>query len=422
MMVAPWSRKRSGARRKMEQPRAVPVPVPELDPGNVLSDDSLDCCIPRRLPPGISSIDESIDLEYLKGLRRTRFRRCTDTFHYSGDLRKAIQHDEPLDVKTWRSLPEHEFERRWLAEFRMKELVFREQLAHVQPHVGTSQPKNSNIRTYTAEDKLLVTLNFLAHCSSLRQMATKWGIPHCSISTLCLHPVVRALQDIFVLNANTKNILWPKEDDEQVCVMDRFKKRCQLPGCIGAVDGSLIPQRKSTKEQANQDSDSYYGYKGGIASLLLAVCVADMKFTYVNAGASACVKDASLFSRSQVKASIDQGMLKQVSVPLHFEDGTWQDIFPYLVGDAAFPLGQHFLKVYEPPPEGNSAQAKCNRRLLDARWLIEQAFGRLKGKFVFCSKNSFWNDVCFTREAIEACCGVHNFLEVRKTDMPDDAM
>jgi hypothetical protein len=90
-------------------------------------------------------------------------------------------------------------------------------------------------------------------------MATKWGVPHCGISTLFLHPVVRALQDIFVRNADTKNILWPKEDDEQVRVMDGFKKRFQLPGCIGAVDGSLIPQRKPTKEQANQDSGSYYG-------------------------------------------------------------------------------------------------------------------------------------------------------------------
>jgi hypothetical protein len=141
----------------------------------------------------------------------------------------------------------------------MKEPVFRELLALVQPHVGTSQPKNSNMRTYTAEEKLLVTLNFLAHCPSLRQMATKWGMPHCSISTLCLYPVVRALQDIFVRKANTQTILWSKEDDEQVRVIDGFKKRFQLPGCIGAVDSSLIPQRKPTKEQANQDSGSYYG-------------------------------------------------------------------------------------------------------------------------------------------------------------------
>jgi hypothetical protein len=42
-----------------------------------------------------------------------------------------------------------------------------------------------------------VTLNFLAHCPSLRQMATKWGMPHCSISELCLHPTVRALRYIF---------------------------------------------------------------------------------------------------------------------------------------------------------------------------------------------------------------------------------
>jgi hypothetical protein len=107
-------------------------------------------------------------------------------------------------------------------------------------------------------DKLLVSLNFLAHCPSLRQMATKWGMPHCSISTLCQHPVVSALREIFVGNAYTRNIVWSKEEDQQVSVMDEFKRRLQLPSYIGAVDCSLIPQRKPTKEQANQDSDSYY--------------------------------------------------------------------------------------------------------------------------------------------------------------------
>jgi hypothetical protein len=186
--------------------------------------------------------------------------------------------------------------------------------------VSTSLPKNSNMRTHTAEDKLLVTHNFLAHCPSLRQMASKWGIPHCSISTLCLHPVVRALREIFVGNANTRNIVWPKAEDKQVSVMDGFKRRFPMPGCIGAVDGSLIPQRKPTKEQTNQDSVSNYGYKGGIASLLLAICDADMKFIHhsssihVNVGAPACVGDAGLFGRSQLKAST----LRQAIVPLHF--------------------------------------------------------------------------------------------------------
>jgi hypothetical protein len=149
------------------------------------------------------------------------------------------------------------------------------------------------------------------------------------------------------------------------------------------------------------------------------VCDADLRFTYVNAGAPAFVVDAGLYARSQLKANINAGMLKQVSVPLPFEDGRMHEICPYLVGDAAFPLGQHMLKVHEPPPAAGSAEVKCNKRLLNARRGIEQAFGRLKGRFVFCPKNTFWNNLAFTRAAIKACCGWHNCLEKRSVDMLD---
>jgi hypothetical protein len=32
-------------------------------------------------------------------------------------------------------------------------------------------------------------------------------------------------------------------------VMDGFQWQCKLPSDIGAIDGSLIPQRKASKEQ-----------------------------------------------------------------------------------------------------------------------------------------------------------------------------
>jgi hypothetical protein len=163
-------------------------------------------------------------------------------------------------------------------------------------------PQNrSTQRTYTVKEKLPVTLNFLAHCPSLRQIATKWGMPHSSISGLCLHPVVRARSYIFLEQDETKNIRWPKEADEQRRVMAEFRSSFGVPGCLGAIDGCLIPQRKPTREQANQDTDSYDGYKGGIASLLLAVSDSDLLFTYVSAGAPDCVGDAGLFGRSQLK-------------------------------------------------------------------------------------------------------------------------
>lgn len=290
----------------------LPARPPLLDPGHILGDDRDIDNIVNDLLEDSDESDESMDHEGLANFRRQRLRRSTDTWHYSGDVKKAIQEDHFDEVKNWSSLPGYEFKRLWMAEFRMTADVFAELLELLQPHMLATVPRNSNLRTYTVEDKLMVTINFLAHCPTLRQMAQKWGMPHNSISHICLHPTTQALRMVLLEDRDTRTILWPKEKEAQEEVMNTFLQKYRLPGCIGAIDGSLIPMRKPTKEQANQDTDSYYGYKGGIASLLLAVCDANLKFLYINAGAPACVGDAGLFSKTTLRSNIDNGALKQV--------------------------------------------------------------------------------------------------------------
>jgi hypothetical protein len=114
-------------------------------------------------------------------------------------------------------------------------------------------------------------------------MATKWGMPHCSISDLCLHPTVRALQYIFLQQAGTKNVCWPKEEEEQPRVASGPPMRCQVAWVPSMAPWPPSRSRGGTK--ANQDADSHHLYKGGIVSLLLAVCDADLQFNCVNAGA-----------------------------------------------------------------------------------------------------------------------------------------
>lgn len=390
------------------------------DPLRLLSSDSDENAIFRAILESSESSGDDVDRDNLEQLRRVRFKRTTDAYFYGGNFLMSIQNQHDDESKNWASLPQHEHDRRWMTEFRMTEPAFQELLELVEPFLEPTRPANPNMRAYLVKEKLLVTINFLAHCHTLRQMAEKWGMPHNSISHICLHPTVRVLRRIFLVAPATKNINWPKQEHEQKAVMAGFKDKYKLPGCLGTIDGSLIPQRKPTKKQANQDTDSYYGYKGGIASLLLAVCDADMRLLYASAGAPACVGDAGLFSRTQLKENIDDGMMRTVSVPLFFEDGTRQDIWPFLVGDAAFPLGTHMMKVIEPGPPAGTPEAQCNRRLLNCRRLIEQTFGLLKGRWVFCKRNTFWNDVAFTRMAIEACCGLHNFLQERGIGMPDE--
>jgi hypothetical protein len=60
----------------------------------------------------------------------------------------------------------------------------------------------------------------------------------------------------------------------------------------------------------------YCGYKGYIASLLLAVVDRNKTLRYVHAGAPTCLGDAGLFQRSALKKSIDNGCFRILDIPI----------------------------------------------------------------------------------------------------------
>jgi hypothetical protein len=76
--------------------------------------------------------------------------------------------------------------------------------------------------------------------------------------TACLHPTVDTLRKVFIHTPETKNVRWPVGPADQVRVMQGSRDWCKVPGCLGAIDGSLIPIELPTKGQVNQDDDSYY--------------------------------------------------------------------------------------------------------------------------------------------------------------------
>jgi hypothetical protein len=118
-------------------------------------------------------------------VRKLRLRRSSAAYLYEGDLIMRINNIHLNNHINWSSLPEHEQQRRWMTEFRMPEDTFLQLLQQVQPYLYSSTPKKTKQCTYTESKKLLVTLNFLAHVPTLRQMASKWGMPHNSIAMHC---------------------------------------------------------------------------------------------------------------------------------------------------------------------------------------------------------------------------------------------
>jgi hypothetical protein len=71
----------------------------------------------------------------------------------------------------------------------------------------------------------------------------------------------------------------------------------EMACAVGAIDGSLIPQKKTQSAAAGGDVDACYGSNGYIASLILAVVDGNQIFRYVHAGTPACLGDASLFQK-----------------------------------------------------------------------------------------------------------------------------
>jgi hypothetical protein len=106
------------------------------------------------------------------------------------------------------------------------------------------------------------------------------------------------------------------------------------------------------------------------------------------AAAAAAAATAGLFGRCKLHENIEAGIMKQKDVPLYLENGDIKSIFPYLVGDAAFPLGVHMMKAIDPTPAAGTSEVEYNARILLARRVIERAFGRLKGRWLFCKRNA----------------------------------
>ncbi len=392
-----------------------------FDPLGVFEDDTDDA--KRRKRKSIIcawSLIARLTLEDVRRIRSIRLPRSVHTWEYVGDIRDAIDGVHPVQNKNWSSYSLEMQDSLWLDEFRMHKCVFDELYTLVAPRLAEPVNINPHHRHYNKRHRLLITLNWLAHNSTSRQMRNKWATPHNTICASILRPTVRALHQVLVVDADTKVINWPSTASQLSAVVDGFKSKMGMPGCAGAIDGSLIPLKKPKKETVGGDADAFYGYKGFVSHLLLGVVDSNKLFIFVSAGAPACIGDAGLYTRSVLKDSIEAGCLDLIDIPLRVAHQE-KRIKPYLVGDAAFGLSTHLLKNYSPTPAAGTAHAMFNKKLTNCRRLVEIAFGELKGRWAICKRNVFWGDIEFLKVVTSVCCALHNFVTERGV-LFDDAL
>ncbi|XP_071486760.1 uncharacterized protein [Diadema antillarum] len=185
-------------------------------------------------------------------------------------------------------------------------------------------------------------------------------------------------------------------------VVDKFDTTLGFPQAAGAIDGTHIPIK--APEEAKED---YFNRKHFYSVVLQAVVDADGRFIDTNVGRPGSVHDARVFALSSVKKRLAEGILFNPS-PTREINGI--DIPLALLGDPAYPLLPGLLKGYTAHQNLTRQQRVFNNRLSRARFVVEHAFGRLKGRWRILNKK---NDLhlSFMRTLVQTCCTLHNICE-----------
>jgi hypothetical protein len=153
-----------------------------------------------------------------------------------------------------------------------------------------------------------------------------------------------------------------------------FQGRWGFPQTAGAIDGTHIP---ILRPQGDSGSD-YFNRKGFYSIVMQAVVDFRGHFIDVNIGWPGKVHDARVLSNSSFYQKGQAGtLLPDMSRSL----GGTDEIPLCILGDPAYPLLNWLMTAYPEHPNMTGKRKLFNHRLSRARMVVENVFGRLKGRW-----------------------------------------
>ncbi|XP_048590712.1 protein ANTAGONIST OF LIKE HETEROCHROMATIN PROTEIN 1-like [Nematostella vectensis] len=156
-------------------------------------------------------------------------------------------------------------------------------------------------------------------------------------------------------------------------VVAEFKHKWGFPQCVGAIDGSHIPVKAPIEFHAD-----YYNRKGWYSIILQGAVDSRYRFIDINVGWPGKVHDARVFSNSSI---FTKGQNKTLFPKEQFADIDGVKVPLFITADAAYPLLPWVMKPFSDNGSLGPEKMHFNYRLSRARILVENAFGRLKGRW-----------------------------------------
>ncbi|XP_039953242.1 protein ALP1-like [Bactrocera tryoni] len=194
-------------------------------------------------------------------------------------------------------------------------------------------------------------------------------------------------------------IKFPKLE-EALIIANEFEKKSCIPNIIGAIDGTHVP--------VLPPSDGFLDFinrKGWPSIVMQGVVDNNYLFTDVSVKLPGSTHDATvfkesgLFKNSSTRIPIYTKLVNNIETPL------------FLVGDPAYPLLPWLMKPFI--GNLNAEEESFNCHLSSARIVVENAFGRLKGRWR-CIAKRIDVDPAFVPQVVLACAILHNYVEQQK--------
>ncbi|KAJ8972589.1 hypothetical protein NQ314_000117, partial [Rhamnusium bicolor] len=277
------------------------------------------------------------------------------------------------------SFSDEEFKR----NFRLTREAFNWVQSQIKDKLDTNSKYKANI---PSEKQLLAAIWILSTPDSYRQVQSIAGRFNISKSSLHIsfQRVVKSLN-----NVAPQIIKWPNADDREE-IQQQFYSSGQIPGCVGAIDGTYIPIKAPTK-----NPEVYINRKCFYGITLQAICDYNRKFIDIFCGYPSSVSDNRIFRNSDIFKNIIRDRAR------FFSENQ------FIIGDKAYPLCMYCITPYIDRGNLQAHHLHFNKRHAQTRQVIERSFALLFGRF----RRLKYLDMTkteFIPQTVQAACVLHN--------------
>jgi hypothetical protein len=147
--------------------------------------------------------------------------------------------------------------------------------------------------------------------------------------------------------------------------------------------------------------------------LIIALVDNKKRLLDVEIGWPGSVADSRIFDNSYLSNTYETTLAELGTTPLATGDGIEENIPAFILGDSAYRNSRYLVTTFKVTEcNADPSVRHLNHRLSKARYIVENTFGLLKGRFQVFEKplRCAAGDVPFAVRLIASICVIHNFL------------